>query len=869
MSELKNLLRETKYSLRDLETLLQKARSMDCDQDQPYILSREELQKYFEEIRKVLESLPENLKIEKGLEEKRETKNLRPQMEEVRRKVEECFGRVEEACEANLRELSRFIENLCSGKTSQIEEGEAPTKMPVLSELLSQGKSHFENQEFDACLEMMNKALNVDPGNREATGILIEAQKKLEDRRLEEELVVHIENLKKEAMDQFDEEQYRDCMRTFQFLCELEPKNRTLRDYLALSRQKAEEMEATQPKSGSSRSSEAVPETNLNASIFASKPSAQSEISPELNIAREYPKASPDPESKVRDLDEVPESTGPVNSSANQAHPLQEDLSQPIDEPPSVADEEQSSLTRTLRSPKRLIALLAVVALLFAAVFGSRTSVKPAKPKDPVVSGFEIQSDPEAARVFIDGEFKGQTRLQLESLSEGNHQLRVEMEGYAPLTQVFSQAKIQPTVLSVRLSKVVPPPQQDDDLQDAARTLFAHGNFLEANRTCDAVLQKDARNILALEIKEKIKTYYLRQGKNAISKGRWEEARVALENTLKVAPDDGQVSGQLRLVQTKLKKSPVAINTGESQMASRIQDLHQQISTAISVANYLPPNTGNAFDLLRHLGSIAPTDSFAKEKLDQIHHELLNQIQRRMQAKDFDAAKSLAQQVQTHFPDSSELRVLRDGLRAEEAKLMETWSSLIQKAESTAAAGRYVAPQNDNALLYANRLLAIDSQNQRALALKKESVAKAAAQARELIQTEKFEEAREVYSALLQLSSSESRPQAPGTDLKREIEKLEFNAYPVVHDHTLMGSCTGRLRANAYVISFIPSGNSKDGFSAKLAEVEVESPGDKLKIMVRNKTYRYEANLVKSREENREKLEQIYQRLIELKTKVN
>jgi len=495
--------------------------------------------------------------------------------------------------------------------------------------------------------------------------------------------------------------------------------------------------------------------------------------------------------------------------------------------------------------------------------------VKPPNPKDPAVSGFEIQSDPEPARVFVDGEFKGQTRLQLESLSEGNHQLRVEMDGYLPLTQAFFQAKKQPTVLSVHLSKLVPPPQQDDDLQHAAKTLFARGSFLEANRTCDALLQKDARNILALEIKEKIKTYYLRQGKNAISKGRWEEARAALENTLKVAPDDGQVSGQLRLVQTKLKKSPMAINTGESQITSKIQDLHQQISTAISAANYLPPNTGNAFDLLRHLSGIAPTDSFAKEKLDQVHHELLSQIQRKMQAKDFDAAKSLAQQVQTHFPDSPELPVLRDGLKTEEAKLMETRSSLVQKAESAAAASRYVTPQNDNALLYANRLLAIDSQNQRALALRKESVAKAAAQARELIQTENFEEAREVYSALLQLSSSEARPQVPGTDLKKEIEKLEFSAYPVVHDHTLMGSCTGRLRVNAYAISFTPSGNSKDGFSAKLAEVEVESPGDKLKIMVRNKTYRYEANLVKNKQENREKLEQIYRRLSELKTRVN
>src|SRR5262249_18741642 len=161
-------------------------------------------------------------------------------------------------------------------------------------------------------------------------------------------------------------EQYRDCMRTFQFLCELEPKNRTLRDYLALSRQKVEEMEAAQPKSGSSRSSGAIPERHLEASIFVSKPSAQSETSQELDIAAEYPKASSDPDSNVRDLDGVPESAGPVNPpAASQAHPLQDDLSQPIDEAPTIADEEPSSLAGTLRSQKRLIASLAVVALLF------------------------------------------------------------------------------------------------------------------------------------------------------------------------------------------------------------------------------------------------------------------------------------------------------------------------------------------------------------------------------------------------------------------------------------------------------------------------------------------------------------------------
>ncbi len=183
------------------------------------------------------------------------------------------------------------------------------------------------------------------------------------------------------------------------------------------------------------------------------------------------------------------------------------------------------------------------------------------------------------------------------------------------------------------------------------------------------------------------------------------------------------------------------------------------------------------------------------------------------------------------------------------------------------SAGRYVTPANDNAFVYASRLLAIDSKNQRALALRKETLTKASAQAMEFTQFEKFDEAREVYSALLQLWSPEAHPSFTTAELKKELEKLEFTAYPVVHDHTLMGSCTGRLRVNAYVVSFVPSGNSKDGFSAKLADIETDPPNDKLRMQVRNKTYRFGANLAKKKEGKRERLETIYQRVTELKAK--
>jgi len=286
----------------------------------------------------------------------------------------------------------------------------------------------------------------------------------------------------------------------------------------------------------------------------------------------------------------------------------------------------------------------------------------------------------------------------------------------------------------------------------------------------------------------------------------------------------------------------------------------------VNSANYFPPNEGNALDLINQLIALAPSDPLGKETLEQIHQDLVAQAQRKIQTKDFESARALVRQIQVYFPESVELQNLRDTLKAEESKQLETRSPWMQKAELAAVAGRYVTPPNDNVYAYSNRVLAIDPQNQKALSFKKESLSRASAQAKEYINEAKFDEAREIYSSLLQLSTYESRFPFVASELKAEMEKLEFNAYPVVHDHSI-GSCTGRVRFNAYVFTFVPSGNSKDGFSGRLSEMIVAESSDKLKVQFKNKTFRFEAGLVKSKEENREKIKTIYQQISALAAK--
>ena len=115
--------------------------------------------------------------------------------------------------------------------------------MSRLSELLSQGKSCLESKDYESCMKLMSDALQISPQDAEAASCLEEAQRKWEDQRLEEELVIHIENLKRDAIHLFDQEKYSECMGTFKFLCELEPRNRTLQDYLELSKVRLQEIE--------------------------------------------------------------------------------------------------------------------------------------------------------------------------------------------------------------------------------------------------------------------------------------------------------------------------------------------------------------------------------------------------------------------------------------------------------------------------------------------------------------------------------------------------------------------------------------------------------------------------------------------------
>jgi hypothetical protein len=78
-------------------------------------------------------------------------------------------------------------------------------------------------------MRVVNEAVRKDGRRSVGDESCLEAQV---DEQLKREFDVHVQALKAEAIGQFERAAYGECLGTFQFLCELEPENPSLRRYL-------------------------------------------------------------------------------------------------------------------------------------------------------------------------------------------------------------------------------------------------------------------------------------------------------------------------------------------------------------------------------------------------------------------------------------------------------------------------------------------------------------------------------------------------------------------------------------------------------------------------------------------------------------
>ena len=312
--------------------------------------------------------------------------------------------------------------------------------MSNIEQLVLQAKTCFQTKDYETCMSLTDEALRADPGNTEASWLMKEAQRQWEDQRSLEQLEIYVENLKKEAMDLFDQEHYEQCLGMFRFLSELEPENHTLRDYVRLSQQMfvetigPAEPTANQPGASSSDSdkkqSETLdvgfnrPDTDLPSPLIAG-------VMPDL-----------EGQTSVSDVPTLIPETGTPKALILESEAIPESVKRKV-----IQDYLASAgLARRKRSWNvALTAALFLVTTLVAGCFWLYSSFRE--------SGIEIQSTPEKAVVFIDNKRVGETPFRQQGIRTGTYALHIEKQGYLPDNRNLAVERGQTITLMVQLEK--------------------------------------------------------------------------------------------------------------------------------------------------------------------------------------------------------------------------------------------------------------------------------------------------------------------------------------------------------------------------------------------------------------------------------
>jgi len=490
--------------------------------------------------------------------------------------------------------------------------------------------------------------------------------------------------------------------------------------------------------------------------------------------------------------------------------------------------------------PSRVAALIALLVGGLAAWLGSQHL-------SSGVAQVAIGSEPAEAGVYIDNQFRGQTPVRLKSIQAGSHRVRITKEGYEPLIQELRLGRGETAHLDVRLNEL-----SAAQLHVLARSLFDQNKLREADRICTLLLQEPPYDAFALDLREKILTGLLAQ----ISS----EGLPAKKSSVP-AREERSRSGKLPRPESRFAQNGkvIAAATSQSNRASTNPTAPRLAVQPASQSRRLPPENREP------MSQVSATNPTHRQP-DPINPEVLDRIKSRIQSRNFAEARALLQQLPVSSEPVLELKNLIERAETDARRQQNLVSSTLQKAESALILGRYIAPPDDNVVIHCNRGLSFDPQNQKLLALKKDVIHRSIAQARDWIQRGRFEQARASYSSLNYLSQNDTGFPVHRQWFQEELNKLEFTSYPVIHEHKF-GSCSGRLRMNAHVLSFVPSGDSFHGFTEPLQNVKVAETGGALKVRLDGKSYEFHANSNQDSASSRQAFQAAYEQLMNLVAK--
>jgi hypothetical protein len=518
---------------------------------------------------------------------------------------------------------------------------------------------------------------------------------------------------------------------------------------------------------------------------------------------------------------------------------------------------------------KKIVAVVAAIGLagmLLAVVRNVRIQGRPIETK------LVVNSSPRNARVFLNGVLKGttpyETSWQIRKSETVSLDVRLELENYEPFEKaIVLQARQDQTLTPAlkltnlaaeveRLFKLAQSAVESGDLTSPPETnAMAYLNQMQeldpAGQTQPGSESSQLRSLIKSKYKLRLSQLSPTQSGTQIELSMLETFKTSLD------PDDNEVNSRI-----------AALNEVVEREKSKIQK-------AINGGVLLSSQTQNALRLISDLEMKFPRERTAlKTKRDEIRSKVL-EIARQKCLGETTECVNFIELASRDYPDDQELQSLRARSKLPESPRVVPASpppatraevvDLKNKLEEAYNGKRYVTPQSDSVVHFANEVLRYIPDDPRATDLKQDSRVRAEkeieqltpgsqekaatnseAEARKALAN--FQQATEILGGLAYFWPGDTRIQRQLTDVKaRQKSVQDFlsfkKTYPVIHSHTI-GSCKGFLTITPYGMTYMPDmGNH--GFDKEFKDIRdlrIKDGGENLEIKIEQRTLTFKYN---------------------------
>jgi len=486
---------------------------------------------------------------------------------------------------------------------------------------------------------------------------------------------------------------------------------------------------------------------------------------------------------------------------------------------------------------------IGVAGLLAAALVGVRLTRSQSQ-----FAELSILSEPNGAKVYLDGEERGttpfQVRLELTS-KERLVAFRLQLDSYenhegsetliAGQNRSIGPIKLLPKGLSAEEALY----EEAVQAKNTGRLVPPEdGNALDLLNKVLATSSDNAVRSRAEALKQEIKADLLKQLNSLnTSEAKTEKALELLEKLALVDPEDNEIRKQME------------------SFPHTIDRLKKQIDEAMAGQRLLSAESGSALELLKRLIRSSPTreGSYYLAKKREVQLKVLEIARQKCQTGS-DACTRFIELALKDFPQDLELKRLREPaarpLAVSATKTaddsLDRVKEFMRKAEAAFSTGHYVLPEGDDAYSHANEALKQEKPNseaasylERARDLASESVRLALKQAGELAgnirmaevlasreSAERHKSDLQKTIALLERIRSIGQLDTHNTlqpaNMAARIKDLDglmaVSHYSVTHSHTF-GGCKGKLTVSGHSLQY-QTDDAKDSFIKSYPELK-------------------------------------------------